>query len=86
MALNAYQNRESLSWRILNTQRKGAATIGELEDVLGVTTTAVRQQLQTLQADGYVSGRAYMPVWAARIMPTRSRRRRMSYFHHIATT
>ena len=55
MALNAYQNRESPSWRILEyLQRKGAATIKELEDVLGVTTTAVRQQLQTLQADGYV--------------------------------
>jgi len=55
MALNAYQNRESPSWRVLEyLQRKGAATIKELEDVLGVTTTAVRQQLQTLQADGYV--------------------------------
>ena len=55
MTLNAYQNRESPARRILEViQRKGAATIKELEDVLGVTTTAVRQQLQALQADGYV--------------------------------
>lgn len=55
MALSGYQNRESPAWRILEyLQRNGAATIKELEDVLGVTTTAVRQQLQALQADGYV--------------------------------
>jgi DeoR family suf operon transcriptional repressor len=35
-------------------QRRGTATIKELEDALGVTATAVRQQLVGLMADGYV--------------------------------
>lgn len=35
-------------------QRKGAATIKELEDQLGVTATAVRQQIASLLADGYI--------------------------------
>jgi len=35
-------------------QRKGAATIKELQAALGVTATAVRQQLTGLMADGYV--------------------------------
>ena len=38
-------------------QRKGAATVKDLEDTLGVTTTAVRQQLTQLMADGYVEQR-----------------------------
>ena len=38
-------------------QRKGAATIKELEGALGVTTTAVRQQLTQLVAEGYVQQR-----------------------------
>lgn len=55
MPLGSYQNRDSPAWRILEyLQRQGATPIKELEDVLGVTTTAVRQQLQSLQADGYV--------------------------------
>ncbi len=56
MTFSSYQNRESPAWRILEyLQRKGAVTIKELVDVLGVTTTAVRQQLQALQVDGYVA-------------------------------
>jgi DeoR family suf operon transcriptional repressor len=35
-------------------QRRGKATIKELEDALGVTANAVRQQLVGLMADGYV--------------------------------
>lgn len=35
-------------------KRRGKMTIKELEDVLGVTRTAVRQQLETLQAKGFV--------------------------------
>jgi predicted ArsR family transcriptional regulator len=38
-------------------QRKGAASVKDLEDTLGVTTTAVRQQLTQLMADGYVEQR-----------------------------
>ena len=35
-------------------QRKGEATVKELEQELGRTTTAVREQLTALQADGYI--------------------------------
>ena len=42
-------------WRIIeHLQRNGPATIKEFESLLGVTTTAVRQHLQTLQSDGYI--------------------------------
>lgn len=42
-------------WRIIeHLQRNGPATIKELEVLLDVTTTAVRQHLQTLQRDGYI--------------------------------
>ena len=55
MALSAYLHREAPAWRILEyLQRSGSGTIKDLEEHLGVTTTAVRQQLQILQADGYV--------------------------------
>ena len=36
-------------------QRQGALTIKDIEAALGVTTTAVRQQLTALQAEGLVS-------------------------------
>ncbi len=39
-------------------QRQGPSTVRALEGVLGVTTTAVRAQLATLLADGYVERRA----------------------------
>ncbi|MCB0046647.1 MAG: MarR family transcriptional regulator [Caldilineaceae bacterium] len=49
---------DSPSWRIItHLQRRGSATIKELEDVLGVTTTAVRQHLASLQGEGYVERR-----------------------------
>ncbi|MGC8779270.1 MAG: helix-turn-helix transcriptional regulator [Anaerolineae bacterium] len=35
-------------------QRRGASTVKELEDALGVTATAVRQQVAGLLADGYI--------------------------------
>ncbi len=35
-------------------QRRGACTVKELEDALGVTATAVRQQVAGLLADGYI--------------------------------
>jgi DeoR family transcriptional regulator, suf operon transcriptional repressor len=55
MTLNAYTDHSSPAWQVIEyIKRKGSATIKELEEVLGVTTNAVRQHLQTLQADGYV--------------------------------
>jgi predicted ArsR family transcriptional regulator len=36
-------------------QRRGAATIKDLEDALGVTATAVRQQITSLMADGFIA-------------------------------
>ncbi len=55
MGLNAYRDRESPAWQIIEfLKRNGPASIKDLEDLLGVTTTAVRQQLSALQADGYV--------------------------------
>ncbi len=52
------QDRSSPAWRIIEyLQRHSSATVKELEQVLGITTTAVRQHLQTLQAEGYVDRR-----------------------------
>lgn len=51
-------NPESSTWQILEyLKRRGSASIKELEDLLGVTTTAVRQHLNTLLAEGYVERR-----------------------------
>jgi DeoR family transcriptional regulator, suf operon transcriptional repressor len=58
MALNAYTDHASPAWQVIEyIKRNGSATIKELEDLLGVTTNAVRQHLQALQADGYVERR-----------------------------
>jgi predicted ArsR family transcriptional regulator len=55
MGLYAYRDRESPAWQIVeHLKRSGAATVKELEELLGVTTTAVRQHLVALQADGYI--------------------------------
>ena len=43
---------------IEHLQRQGPATIKELETLLGVTTTAVRQHLSTLLAEGYIRRQA----------------------------
>ncbi len=52
----SYVDRAGPAWQIIeHIKRAGSATIKELEDLLGVTTTAVRQHLQALQADGYVA-------------------------------
>ncbi|MBX3052518.1 MAG: MarR family transcriptional regulator [Caldilineaceae bacterium] len=46
---------ESPAWQIVEyLQRNPSVTIKELEQVLGVTSTAVRQHLTGLQAAGYV--------------------------------
>lgn len=58
MPLGVNQKNESPTWQILEyMQRKGSATIKELEELLRVTTTAVRQHLITLQGDGYIERR-----------------------------
>lgn len=58
MTLGPLTKRESPLWHIVEyLQRQGSATIKELEDLLGVTTTAVRQQLTTLQAEGFIERR-----------------------------
>jgi len=58
MALNAYTDHASPAWQVIEyIKRNGSATIKELEDLLGVTTNAVRQHLQALQADGYIERR-----------------------------
>src|SRR4051794_35683908 len=58
MTLNAYTDRSNPSWLVIEfIKRNGSATIKELEELLGVTTNAVRQHLQALQADGYVERR-----------------------------
>lgn len=59
MSLGARQNRETATWQIIEyMQRNGSATIKELEQLLGITTTAVRQHLNTLQAEGYIERKA----------------------------
>ncbi len=59
MTQGAYQKKDTATWQILeHLQRKGSATIKELEQLLGVTTTAVRQHINTLQAEGYIERRA----------------------------
>ena len=58
MALGIYPDKESPTSQILeHLQRKGSATIKDFEQLLGVTTTAVRQHLNTLQAEGYIERR-----------------------------
>lgn len=58
MSLNAYSDRSSPAWQVIEyIKRNGSATIKELEDLLGITTNAVRQHLQALQADGYIERR-----------------------------
>ena len=58
MTISQISKRESPLWQIVEyLQRNGSATIKELEDLLGVTTTAVRQHLTTLQVEGYIERR-----------------------------
>ncbi len=55
MSLNNHQKEQTPIWQIVeHLQRHGSSTIKELEDVLGVTTTAVRQHLNSLLAEGYI--------------------------------
>ena len=56
MTISPDQN--SPAWQILeHLQRNPSATIKDLETLLGVTTTAVRQHLNALQASGYLDRR-----------------------------
>jgi DeoR family suf operon transcriptional repressor len=59
MALKRFEpNSDDPIWRIVeHLQRQQSATIKDLEKLLGVTTTAVRQHLATLQNEGYVERR-----------------------------
>jgi predicted ArsR family transcriptional regulator len=58
MTLAPFSKKESPLWRILEQmQRHGSATIRELEELLGITTTAVRQHLNGLQLEGYIERR-----------------------------
>ncbi|MFN8490806.1 MAG: MarR family transcriptional regulator [Caldilineaceae bacterium] len=67
MALGANQKQESPTWQILEyMQRNGSATIKELEELLNVTTTAVRQHLNTLQAEGYIERRRVLDAGVGR--------------------
>ena len=59
MSLGAHQNRDTATWQIIEyIQRHGSASIKDLELLLGITTTAVRQHLNTLQNEGYVERKA----------------------------
>lgn len=59
MVTGISQKRDTATWQILEyIQRNGSAVIKELEQHLGVTTNAVRQHLQTLQAEGYIKRNA----------------------------
>lgn len=56
MSIGTDQN--SPAWQILEyLQRNPSATIKDFEILLGVTTTAVRQHLNALQASGYLDRR-----------------------------
>jgi predicted ArsR family transcriptional regulator len=58
MSLSTYSDRSTPAWQVIEyIKRNGPATIKELEELLGVTTNAVRQHLQALQADGYLERR-----------------------------
>jgi len=59
MSLGTYQKRDTATWQILEyMKRNGSATIKDLEQLLGITTTAVRQHLNTLQVEGYIERKA----------------------------
>lgn len=54
MTVIGYPDSSPASIILKHLQRRGQATIKDLEDVLGVSTTAVREHLAHLQADGLV--------------------------------
>jgi predicted ArsR family transcriptional regulator len=67
MALSVNQKHESPTWQILEyMQRNGSATIKVLEELLGVTTTAVRQHLNTLQGESYIERRRVLDAGVGR--------------------
>jgi predicted ArsR family transcriptional regulator len=59
MSTGVSHKKDTATWQIVEyLQRRGQGTIKELEQLLGITTTAVRQHLNTLQAEGYIERRA----------------------------
>jgi predicted ArsR family transcriptional regulator len=59
MTPGAYHKKDTTTWQILeHLKRNGSASIKDLEHLLGVTTTAVRQHLNTLQVEGFIERRA----------------------------
>lgn len=60
MTLDLTQRKETSPARLIleHIQRSGSATIKSVEELLGVTTTAVRQHLTTLQGEGYIERQA----------------------------
>ena len=67
MALGLNQKQESPTWQILEyMKRNGSATIKELEELLRVTTTAVRQHLNTLQGEAYIERRRVLDAGVGR--------------------
>lgn len=57
MTLGTLDTKTPIGKIIEHIQRNGSCTIKDLELVLGVTTTAVRQHLSNLQTEGYVERR-----------------------------
>ncbi len=55
MEVIGYRASSPASIILQHIQRQGKATIKELEDVLGVSTTAVREHLSHLQASGLIA-------------------------------
>lgn len=54
-----FLQKDTPSWKILeHLQRNGSGTIKEFEELLGVTTTAVRQHVSTLQSKEYIERRS----------------------------
>ncbi len=55
MTTNNFSAMRSVDQIVQHLQRHGQATIRELEDALGVSTTAVREHLVSLQSDGLIA-------------------------------
>jgi predicted ArsR family transcriptional regulator len=58
MSLATYPKESPTRQIVEHLQRNGPTTVKELEILLGVTTTAVRQHLNTLQGEGYIQREA----------------------------
>jgi predicted ArsR family transcriptional regulator len=58
MSVQRYSETSPAGTILRHLQRQGQATIKELEEVLGVSTTAVREHLVNLQVDGLIATRS----------------------------